>query len=94
MKEKEKSRSGWTDEVLESDKSIRGLLANWEVLYFRFRDEEGESIACSFEFFVVLQLDFNICQGNLMPVEVSQPSLVDDEEDEPPVNKGKRKASE
>lgn len=30
--------------------------------------------------------------GNLMPVEVSQPSLLDDEEEEPPVNKGKRKA--
>jgi len=26
-----------------------------------------------------------------MPVEVSQPSLVDDEEEELPVNKGKRK---
>ncbi|OJA08007.1 hypothetical protein AZE42_01090 [Rhizopogon vesiculosus] len=69
-KEKEKSRSGVTYEVLESDKSIRGLLANWEVLYFQFRDEES----------------------NLIPVEVSQPSLVDDEEEELPVNKGKRKA--
>ncbi|OAX43251.1 hypothetical protein K503DRAFT_862419 [Rhizopogon vinicolor AM-OR11-026] len=69
-KEKEKSRSGVTYEVLESDKSIRGLLTNWEVLYFQFRDEES----------------------NLMPVEVSQPSLVDDEEEELPVNKGKRKA--
>lgn len=55
MKEKEKSRSGWTDEVLESDKSIRGLLANWEVLHFRFRDEEGERITRGFEFLVVLQ---------------------------------------
>lgn len=44
-------------------------------------------------FWLCYKLDFNICQGNLMPAEVSQPSLVDDEEDEPPVNKGKRKAS-
>lgn len=44
------------------------------------------------QFLVVLQLDFNVCQGNLMPVEVSQPTLIDDEEEEPPVNKGKRKA--
>ncbi|KAG0703913.1 hypothetical protein DFH29DRAFT_914671 [Suillus ampliporus] len=70
VKEKEKSRSGVTYEVLEPDKTIRGLLMNWELLYFQFRDEDG----------------------NLMPVEVSQPSLVDDEEEEAPVNKGKRKA--
>ncbi|KAG1833569.1 hypothetical protein EV424DRAFT_1533043 [Suillus variegatus] len=70
VKEKEKNRSGVTYEALESNKAVRGLLTNWEVLYFQFRDEEG----------------------NLMPVEVSQPSLLDDEEEEPPVNKGKRKA--
>lgn len=92
VKEKEKSRSGVTYEVLEPDKSIRSLLANWEVLYFQFRDEESESTTCCLAFLVVLQLDLNGCQGNLMPVEVSQPSLIDDEEDEPPVNKGKRKA--
>ncbi|KAG1752467.1 uncharacterized protein EDB91DRAFT_1102776 [Suillus paluster] len=70
VKEKEKSRSGVTYEVLEADKTIRGLLVNWEVLYFQFRDQDG----------------------NLMPVEVSQPSLVDDEEEEVPASKGKRKA--
>ncbi|KAG1906883.1 uncharacterized protein F5891DRAFT_974726 [Suillus fuscotomentosus] len=69
VKEKEKTRSGVTYEALESNKAVRGLLTNWEVLYFQFRDE-----------------------GNLMPVEVTQPSLLDDEEEEPPVNKGKRKA--
>jgi hypothetical protein len=41
---------------------------------------------CSFEFPVVLQLDTNVCQGNLSPVDVSQSTLVDDEEEEPPVN--------
>jgi hypothetical protein len=89
---KEKSRSGVIYEALEPEKNIRGLLANWEVLYFQFRDEESECTTCSFEFLVVLQLDTNVCQGNLMPVDVSQPALVDDEEEEPPVNKGKRKA--
>ncbi|KAJ8588915.1 hypothetical protein M405DRAFT_768377 [Rhizopogon salebrosus TDB-379] len=67
---KEKSRSGVIYDALEPEKNIRGLLANWEVLYFQFRDEES----------------------NLMPVDVSQPALVDDEEEEPPANKGKRKA--
>ncbi|KAG2060227.1 hypothetical protein BDR06DRAFT_859545, partial [Suillus hirtellus] len=61
VKEKEKNRSGVTYEALESNKVVRGLLTNWEVLYFQFRDEEG----------------------NLMPVEVTQPSLLDDEEEEP-----------
>ncbi|KAG2156375.1 hypothetical protein DEU56DRAFT_766782 [Suillus clintonianus] len=70
VKEKEKSKSGVTYEALEAEKAIRGLLSNWEILYFQFRDEDG----------------------NLMPVEVSQPSLVDDDEEEPPMNKGKRKA--
>ncbi|KAG2349222.1 hypothetical protein BDR05DRAFT_867611, partial [Suillus weaverae] len=61
VKGKEKGKSGVTYEALEADKTIRGLLSNWEVLYFQFRDEDG----------------------NLMPVEVSQPSLLDDEEEEP-----------
>jgi uncharacterized protein with PIN domain len=42
VKEKEKGRSGVTYETLEVDKAIRGLLTNWEVLYFQFRDEDGE----------------------------------------------------
>ncbi|KAG2155103.1 uncharacterized protein EDB93DRAFT_135229 [Suillus bovinus] len=70
VKEKDKNKSGVTYEALEANKAVRGLLTNWEVLYFQFRDEEG----------------------NLIPVEVSQPSLLDDEEEEPPMNKGKRKA--
>jgi uncharacterized protein with PIN domain len=45
VKEKEKGRSGVTYETLEVDKAIRGLLTNWEVLYFQFRDEDGECTA-------------------------------------------------
>ncbi|KAF8835967.1 hypothetical protein BDN67DRAFT_974732 [Paxillus ammoniavirescens] len=68
-------------EALDPSNPIKGLLSNWEVLYVRFRDGEG----------------------NLMPVNVSHASLLDDEDEDPrrapavsespiAVGKGKRKA--
>lgn len=56
VKEKEKSRSGVIYEVLEPGKSIKGLLANWDVLYFQFRDEESEYTTCSLNFLLCYSL--------------------------------------
>lgn len=83
-------------ETLGPSTSIKGLLNNWETLYVQFRDEDGLFPLSS----------NNFCSpspGNLLPVEVSQPSLVDEEDEEPrraqpppespaAVGKGKRKA--
>ena len=83
-------------ETLDPATPIKGLFNNWETLYVQFRDEGG-----------MLSLSSNnFCSpslGNLLPVEVSQPSLLDEEDDEPrralpapdspsAVGKGKRKA--
>jgi len=60
VKGKEKGRSGVTYEALEADKAIRGLLTNWEVLYFQFRDEDGECTIRALIFVVILVLDFDV----------------------------------
>lgn len=49
VKDKGKSSSGAgsTYEVLDPASPIMGLLGNWEVLYVKFRDEDGKSsLAC------------------------------------------------
>lgn len=60
VKEKEKGRSGVTYETLDVDKAIRGLLTNWEVLYFQFKDDDGECTIQALGFGVVLVLDFDV----------------------------------
>ena len=83
-------------ETLKPSAPIKGLLSNWETLYVQFKDENG-----------VLSLSPIIfCSpnpGDPLPIEVSQPSLLDGEDEEPrrahtiqespvAVGKGKRKA--
>lgn len=60
VKEKEKNRSGVTYEALESNKAVRGLLTNWEVLYFQFRDEEGECTMRTLRLIVPLIFDLDV----------------------------------
>lgn len=84
-------------EALNPSTPIKGLLSNWETLYVQFRDEEGMLSFCSPIAFC------SLIPGNLLPVQVSQPTLLDEEDEEPrrappipesplPVGKGKRKA--
>ncbi|KDQ15429.1 hypothetical protein BOTBODRAFT_173915 [Botryobasidium botryosum FD-172 SS1] len=64
-------KSGGDYTLLEGDKkTVKEMgLANWEILYLRFRDADGE----------------------LMPVQVTLPSLLGDDEDEEPVSSSKGK---
>lgn len=86
-------------EILDPSTPIKGLLSNWETLCVQFRDEDGM-------FSFTLSSNNSACSptpGNLLPVEVSQPSLLDEEDEESrwtlptsespaAVGKGKRKA--
>ena len=85
-------------EILSSSTPIKGLLNNWESLYVQFRDEDG--MFSSHLFSDNLR---SPSPGDLLPVEVSQPSLLDEEDEDPrrappvsefpvAVGKGKRKA--
>ena len=93
-------------EVLEASQTIEGTVTNWEVLFFQFRNQSGKSAVTASS--TILPL-VNACVptnnkndvyslprlniGKLLPVHVTQPSLLD-EDDEVPINKGKRKAPE
>ena len=85
-------------ETLNPSMPIKGLLSNWEMLYVQFRDEDGMFFLLSSNFILLTD-----SKGNLLPVQVSQPSLLDEEDEEPrrappvseppvAVGKGKRKA--
>jgi hypothetical protein len=76
-------------EVLDTDAVIKNVLVNWETLYIQFKDSDGESytsiiqvlpvptgILGVFLFFIVF-VGHNT--GQLLPVEVEVPSLLDEE---------------
>lgn len=110
---KGKNKQSVQYEVLEGSSTVMNTMTNWEVLFLQFRDPSGKSLpSCSMQDFVHTRASVRKKKdvywlliahvGKLLPVEVTQPSLLDDEEDDPPrsqpsvddapLNKGKRKA--
>jgi len=79
---------------------VKDHLVNWDSVYIRFRDESGTSPTSSPLLFITTNFIWMcvFCIGDLQPVEVEVPVLVEDDEEEPaPVvssSKGKRKAPE
>jgi hypothetical protein len=79
-------------DVLETMSTVRETLSNWEVIYFRFRNEHGSSQSQPRNLDCPLWMDDNA--GRLQDVQVEQPVDEDDEQPEPSTVdvKGKRKA--
>ena len=78
---------------------VKDHLVNWDSIYIRFRDESGTPSTPKPSLLHRDQPDPDIRPaGDLQPIEVEVPALVEDEEEEPaPVassSKGKRKAPE
>ncbi|KAF7969935.1 hypothetical protein HWV62_25549 [Athelia sp. TMB] len=112
---KARGKPGTQYEVLQESATVAGTVTNWEVLFIQFKDASGKFLIfgrpsharCIASLSPPLNGKMNLLAiaGKLMPVEVTQPSLLgdDDEEEVPrtramPANdvpsggKGKRKA--
>lgn len=97
---KEKGKPTGDYELLDhASGRVKDHLVNWDSIYIQFRDESGTPSTPRSSPFHRDQPHLNVCPaGELQPVEVEVPALVEEEEEEPaPVassSKGKRKAPE
>lgn len=116
---KGKNKQSVQYEVLEETATVMNTMTNWEVLFIQFKDPSGKSFPpfCPTSLGTMFGGHARLLQkkdvywllvahaGKLLPVKVTQPSLLEDEEEDlprsrpvpstdeaPPLNKGKRKA--
>jgi hypothetical protein len=97
---KEKGKPTGDYELLDhASGRVKDHLANWDSVYIRFRDESGTPSTSCLPLSTTTNLsERTFCEGDLQPVEVEVPILVEEDEEEPaPIassSKGKRKTPE
>ncbi|THU91912.1 hypothetical protein K435DRAFT_726718 [Dendrothele bispora CBS 962.96] len=89
-------------ELLDDEKELKECkVSNWEILYLQFKDESGKFPLC-------IPTPLSLCpllECNLLPIDVTEPSIDDDEDlqsavpppseySESETRKGKRKADD
>lgn len=96
---KERGRPTGEYDLLSNNDTVKQSLMNWETLFIRFRDENGECfgdtahiqshccqslIYCNTNYHMPAHLYVHTwSSGNLLPVKVALPSIADVEEEEP-----------
>ena len=73
----ERGQGTSSHDILTDNQKLKDVVGNWAVLFVQFKDDSGARNDSLHQFI----RPSSICPGNIRPIEVTIPSLADDDED-------------